>query len=127
MKATILVVEDNPTNRKLVVDLLRYEGYEVVEAVDAEVAQLVLAGPLPDLVLIDIALPGMDGLSLTRLLRTDDRTRHLRIVALTASAMKGDEQQALDVGCDGYITKPINTRALPALIAGFLRNPDQRG
>jgi CheY-like chemotaxis protein len=118
--ARILVVDDNPTNLKLVSDLLAFEGHEILNAMDAEEAQTVLVDTLPDLILMDIALPGMDGLSFTRQLKADPRTRHIRIVALTAFAMKGDEQKALDAGCDGYITKPINTRALPVEVASIL-------
>ncbi len=120
--ARILVVDDNQTNLKLVSELLAYEGHEIISAIDAEAAQLVLNNVLPDLILMDIALPGMDGLTLTRHLKADSRTRHIRIVALTAFAMKGDEQKALDAGCDGYITKPIDTRALPRDVAGMLAN-----
>ncbi|MEW6306879.1 MAG: response regulator [Verrucomicrobiota bacterium] len=109
---TILVVDDNPTNLKLVSDVLEFEGYQILQAADAEQAQAVLKDSIPDLILMDIALPGMDGLTLTRLLKADARTRHIRIVALTAFAMKGDDQKALDAGCDGYITKPIDTRRL---------------
>src|SRR5258708_4735956 len=116
----ILVVDDNLTNLKLVSDLLSFEGHEILNAMDAEEAQVVLTDTLPDLILMDIALPGMDGLTLTRLLKADERTRHIRVVALTAFAMKGDEQKALDAGCDGYITKPIDTRALPSEVAGIL-------
>jgi len=118
--ARILVVDDNHTNLKLVSELLAYEGHEIISATDAEEAQLVLNTVLPDLILMDIALPGMDGLTLTRHLKADSRTRHIRIVALTAFAMKGDEQKALDAGCDGYITKPIDTRSLPRDVAGIL-------
>jgi CheY-like chemotaxis protein len=114
------VVDDNPTNLKLVSDLLAFEGHEVLKAMDAEQAQVVLNEVLPDLILMDIALPGMDGLTLTRQLRADARTRHIRIVALTAFAMKGDEQKAIAAGCDGYIIKPINTRSLPGEVAGIL-------
>ena len=110
MSAKILVVDDNPTNLKLVSDVLAFEGHDILKAVDAEEAQIVLADTLPDLILMDIALPGMDGLTLTRKLKADERTRHVRIVALTAFAMKGDDQKALGAGCDGYITKPIDTR-----------------
>lgn len=116
----ILVVDDNPTNLKLVSDLLAFDGFEVLKAMDAEEAQVVLTVVLPDLILMDIALPGMDGLTLTRLLKAEARTRHIRIVALTAFAMKGDEQKALDAGCDGYITKPIDTRGLPGEVARIL-------
>ena len=122
MSAKILVVDDNPTNLKLVSDVLAYEGHDILKAVDAEEAQVVLAGTLPDLILMDIALPGMDGLTLTRKLKADERTRHVRIVALTAFAMKGDDQKALGAGCDGYITKPIDTRKFPVQVAAFLED-----
>lgn len=116
----ILVVDDNVTNLKLISDLLAFEGHEILNAMDAEEAQVLLARILPDLILMDIALPGMDGLALTRLLKADPRTSHIRIVALTAYAMKGDDQKALAAGCDGYITKPIDTRTLPRVLAGIL-------
>jgi len=119
----ILVVDDNVTNLKLISDLLACEGYAILNAMDAEKAQIILSDTLPDLILMDIALPGMDGLALTRLLKADPRTRHIHIVALTAFAMKGDDQKALAAGCDGYITKPIDTRTLPAVLAGILRSP----
>ena len=118
--ARILVIDDNLTNLTLISDLLAFEGYEILKAMDAEEAQVILTGTLPDLILMDIALPGMDGLTFTRHLKADARTRHIRIVALTAFAMKGDEQKARDAGCDGYITKPIDTRALPGEVAGIL-------
>lgn len=120
MSASILVVDDNPTNLKLVSDVLEFEGYTMLKAADAEEAQVILASHLPDIILMDIALPGMDGLSLTRLLKADPRTQQIHIVALTAFAMKGDDQKAFDAGCDGYITKPINTRELPGQVAKFL-------
>ena len=120
MSAKILVVDDNPTNLKLVSDVLAFEGHDILKAVDAEEAQLVLGHTLPDLILMDIALPGMDGLTLTRKLKADERTRHIRIVALTAFAMKGDDQKAFSAGCDGYITKPIDTRQFPTQVAKFL-------
>ncbi|MEO5959531.1 MAG: response regulator [Opitutaceae bacterium] len=118
--ARILVVDDNPTNLKLVSDLLEFEGYDILKAVDAEDAQVVLARALPALILMDIALPGMDGLTLTRILKAAERTRGICIVALTAFAMKGDEQKALAAGCDGYVTKPIDTRKFPAQVVAFL-------
>jgi len=120
MSAIVLVVDDNATNLKLVSELLQFEDYTILKAVDAEDAQVVLAGTLADLILMDIALPGMDGLTLTRRLKADPRTRHICIVALTAYAMKGDEQKAIDAGCDGYITKPLDTRKFLALVEGFL-------
>ncbi len=122
-KATILVVDDNPTNLKLATEVLEFENYKVLKAVDAEEAQIILDGFLPDMILMDIALPGMDGLTLTRKLKAAPRTSQIRIVALTAFAMKGDEQKALDAGCDGYFTKPIDTRKLSEQVAEILRNP----
>jgi len=118
----ILVVDDNPTNLRLAADVLECEGYEILKAIDAEEAQQIIAQGRPELVLLDIALPGMDGLTLTRKLRADEKTKNLIIVALTAFAMKGDEQKARDAGCDGYITKPIDTRALPGQVASYLRS-----
>jgi CheY-like chemotaxis protein len=118
--SAILVVDDNPINLKLICDLLESKGHEMSKAVDAEDAQLVLAETLPDLILMDIALPGMDGLTLTRLLKANERTRHIPIIALTAFAMKADDLKAKDAGCDGYVTKPIDTRELPKQIALFL-------
>jgi CheY-like chemotaxis protein len=93
----------------------------VVSAVNAEQALDMLRHFTPQLVLMDVALPGMDGLSLTRLLKADERLRAVPVIALTAYAMKGDEQKALDAGCDGYIAKPIDTRRLPEQVAGYLR------
>lgn len=117
----ILIVDDNPTNLKLASEVLEFEGYLVEGAEDAERAQEILRRTLPDLILMDIALPGMDGLTLTRKLKADERTRHIRILALTAFAMKGDEQKAREAGCDGYITKPIDSRRLPAQVAEILQ------
>jgi CheY-like chemotaxis protein len=119
-KKRILVVDDNPRNLKLAFDVLEDAGYEVVEAVNAEEAQSMIERNLPDLILMDIALPGMDGLTLTRKLKANERTKHIRIIALTAFAMKGDDQKALSAGCDGYITKPIDIHQLPLQVAEIL-------
>jgi CheY-like chemotaxis protein len=116
----ILIVDDNPTNLKLARVVLAAEGYEVRVAVDAEEALAMLDGFHPRLILMDLQLPGMDGLTLTRLLKGDPATSDVAILALTAYAMKGDEEKARQAGCDGYITKPIDTRGLPAVIAGVL-------
>jgi two-component system, cell cycle response regulator DivK len=116
----ILIVDDNPTNLKLARVLLAAEGYEVRVAVDAEEALALLDGFHPRLILMDLQLPGMDGLTLTRRLKEDPATRDVAILALTAYAMKGDEEKARLAGCDGYITKPIDTRTLPVVIARFL-------
>lgn len=126
-KAQILVVDDNLTNLKLVSHLLEFEGFEVLKAEDAEEAQVILSRTIPDLILMDIALPGMDGLALTRKLKSSESTRGIRIIALTAFAMKGDEQKALDAGCDGYIAKPIDTRTLPGQVAAFISSREGRG
>jgi CheY-like chemotaxis protein len=119
-KKRILVVDDNPRNLKLAFDVLEDAGYEVLEAVNAEEAQIMIDRNLPDLILMDIALPGMDGLTLTRKIKAKERTKHIRIIALTAFAMKGDDQKALAAGCDGYITKPIDIHQLPVQVAEIL-------
>jgi CheY-like chemotaxis protein len=116
----ILIVDDNPTNLKLASDVLVSDGFSVETAQDAEEAQLILAQRVPDLILMDIALPGMDGLTLTRRLKAEARYRDVPIVALTASAMRGDEEKALAAGCAGYITKPIDTRAFGRQVRAFL-------
>jgi CheY-like chemotaxis protein len=123
-KKRILVVDDNPRNLKLAFDVLQDAGYEVVEAVNAEEAQSMIDHNLPDLILMDIALPGMDGLTLTRKIKANERTKHIRIIALTAFAMKGDDQKALAAGCDGYITKPIDIHQLPVQVADILGGSD---
>lgn len=115
--ARILVVDDNPTNLKLACDVLEWSGYEVSRAPDAEQALKEIEQAQPGLILMDIGLPGMDGLTLTRQLKAGEATKHIRIVALTAYAMKGDEQKAIDAGCDAYISKPIDTRVLAAQVA----------
>jgi len=124
--ARILVVDDNPTNLKLASDLLECEGYHILKAVDAEEAQLVIQRTPPDLILMDIALPGMDGLALTSKLKADEKTRHIIIVALTAFAMRGDDAKAHATGCDGYITKPVNTRTLPDEINAMVTRKGNR-
>jgi CheY-like chemotaxis protein len=116
----ILIVDDNPVNLKLTRVLLAGEGYEVRTAADAEEAMGILPALRPRLILMDLQLPGMDGLELTRRLKADPATRGIIVLALTAFAMKGDEEKAAAAGCDGYIAKPIDTRRLPALIAGVL-------
>ncbi len=119
-KDCILVIDDNPTNLKLASDVLEFEGYKVHQAVDAEAAQKTIASNSIDLILMDLALPGMDGLELTRLLKADAKSKHITIVALTAFAMKGDDAKAREAGCDGYITKPIDTRTFTARIREHL-------
>ncbi len=116
----ILVVDDNLANLKLVRVLLEVEGYRVRTATDADEALLALETFQPQLILMDIQLPGMDGLELTRRLKADPETSSIIVLAITAYAMKGDEQKMLEAGCDGYVSKPIDTRALPGIVAGYL-------
>lgn len=117
---SILIVEDNPANRKLLSFLLTTRGYDVRAAARADEALEMLETFAPCLILMDLQLPGMDGLELTRRLKSDPRTRNIIIVAVTAYAMKGDEQRVRAAGCDGYVTKPIDTRGLPQVIAAYL-------
>ncbi len=120
MNTRILVVEDNPLNLKLVRDVLRFAGYEVVEATSGEEC-LTLAGICaPDLVLMDLQLPGIDGAEALRILRQDPRVSGVPIVAVTAFAMKRDREKATREGFDGYLEKPINIRELPTQVSGFL-------
>ncbi len=123
--ARILVVDDNPVNLKLAASVLEFAGYHILEAGDAIQALEVIRQTPPDLILLDIGLPGMDGLALTRQLKADPTTRHIRIVALTAYAMKGDDEKAKAAGCDGYITKPIDTRKLGEQVAQTLGHPGE--
>jgi CheY-like chemotaxis protein len=119
--ATILVVDDNPINLKLVSDLLAFEGYRVLKAEDGEQAAASVEVEPPDLILLDVDLPGIDGLTLTKRLKSDVRTGYIIIVALTAFAMKADRQRAMAAGCDAYVTKPIDTRGLPGQVAQLLQ------
>jgi CheY-like chemotaxis protein len=116
----ILIIEDNILNLELATDLLEANGFVVASAPTAEEGLRLAREMLPDLVLMDFGLPGMDGLSATKNLKTDPATRHLTIVGLTAHAMMGDEELALNAGCDGYLTKPINTRTFVATVKKFL-------
>jgi len=110
MKPTVLIVDDNVVDLKLVSYLLGLEGYRVLQAEDAETALDVVHKFLPDLLLLDLGLPGMDGHALLRLLRGDEKTKYLRVVAMTAHAMKGSAEKSVAEGFDDYITKPIDTR-----------------
>jgi two-component system, cell cycle response regulator DivK len=116
----ILVVEDNALNLKLVRDVLQYAGYDVVEARSGEEGVRVAAECSPDLVLMDLQLPGIDGVEALRQLRERAPDRHVPVVAVTAFAMKEDHARAADAGFDGYVEKPISVRALPGQVAEFL-------
>jgi two-component system cell cycle response regulator DivK len=117
---TIVVVDDAPVNLRLTAAVLRSEGYRVHLASSAEEALMMLRSMVPDLMLVDLGLPGMNGLELTRHLRQDPRTREMLIVALTASVMASAQQQAFEAGCDGFIGKPIDTRSLGGRLRAFL-------
>ncbi len=116
----VVVIEDNPLNMELVTDLLESAGYQVRQATSAEDGICLVRAERPHLILMDFSLPGMDGLSATAVLKSDPATRVVPIVALTAHAMKGDEEKAFAAGCIAYITKPIDTRTFPQVIARFL-------
>ena len=116
----ILIVDDNPFNTKLLAFLLTTKGYVVRTAANADETLAVLREFEPRLILMDIQLPGMDGLTLTKQLKADPRTSGIAIIAATAYAMKGDEERVRAAGCDGYITKPIDTRRLPEEIERYL-------
>ena len=120
--ATVLVVEDNPANMTLATFLLKNAGYAVLSAIDAEAGLALARTEQPDLVLMDIQLPGMDGLQACAILKADDSTRDIPVIALTALAMKGDEERIRAAGCDGYIAKPLAYREFLATVAARLRN-----
>lgn len=117
----ILVVDDNDWNLELVRDLLVGHGYSVRVAVDANDAIAVLHDFRPRLILMDIQLPGMDGLTLTRMLKANPSMRDIRILGLTAYAMAGDEERIRAAGCDGYLAKPLDTRRLPGVVSAMLQ------
>jgi CheY-like chemotaxis protein len=118
----ILIVEDNPMNMELATDLLEASGYIVIQAGVAEKGIELARAELPDLILMDISLPGMDGLEATGVLKQDPATKGINVVAMTAHAMKGDEEKVLAAGCDGYITKPIDTREFSKTVARFIES-----
>jgi two-component system cell cycle response regulator DivK len=119
-QSRILVVEDNERNLKLVRDVLQFAGYEVISARSGEQGVALAREQAPDLVLMDLQLPAMDGTEALRMLRDDPLTREIPIVAVTAFAMKNDRERALDAGFDSYLEKPISVRAFPELVRGFL-------
>ena len=121
--AKILVIEDNPANMTLSVFLLQGAGHVVLSATDAETGLALARAEVPDLVLMDIQLPGMDGLQAIALLKRDEATRAIPVIALTALAMKGDEERIRAAGCDGYVAKPIRYKEFLATIAAHLTPP----
>jgi two-component system cell cycle response regulator DivK len=117
----ILVVEDNPKNLKLVRDVLRYSGYEVIEATSGEDGVRLAGEESPDLILMDLQLPGIDGVEALRQIRATDTGRGVPVVAVTAFAMNDDRERAFDSGFTGYVEKPIDVRGLPQQVRDFLR------
>ncbi|MES1165707.1 MAG: response regulator [Verrucomicrobiota bacterium] len=119
----ILVIDDHPQNLKLARVLLSKHGYRVQTAADAQEAWASLADETPRLILMDVQLPGTDGLHLTRMLKGDPRYAHIPIIAVTAYAMKGDEERVRAAGCDGYVSKPLDLAALLQIVADRLGRP----
>jgi CheY-like chemotaxis protein len=118
----ILIIEDNKLHLELATDLLEANGFVVSSAHTAEEGLRMARQMAPDLVLMDLGLPGMDGLCATKELKANPATRHLIVIGITAHAMKGDQEIALRAGCDGYLTKPIDTRRFVESIQAFFRN-----
>ncbi|MDO8281198.1 MAG: response regulator [Thermodesulfovibrionia bacterium] len=116
----ILVVEDNDKNLRLIRDILRYYKYEVIEAVNGEEAVTYAVSRLPDLILMDIQMPVMDGFKALKLLRENPATKDIKAIALTSFAMAGDREKILSAGFNDYISKPMDTRALPAMMKKYL-------
>jgi CheY-like chemotaxis protein len=123
----VLIVDDTPLNVKLLEVLLEQAGYDVRSAADARETLAILASFRPRLILLDVQLPDMDGLELARRLRADPATRAISLVAVSSHALPGDADKALAAGCDAYLTKPLDTRALPDLVARYLQGPPPRG
>lgn len=120
MKEKILIVEDNPLNMKLIEMILRPKGYTLIAATDGEEALDAAIREKPDLIIMDLNLPKVSGLEATRRLRQIPAFNHIPIIAVTAHAMKGDEEKIIEAGCDAYLPKPIDTRQLPRVIAEML-------
>ena len=120
MAKTVLIVEDNPMNMELATDLLEMAGYEILTSDTAAAALQLAKERVPDVVLMDVALPDMDGLDATRRLKEDPELCRIPVIALTAHAMSGDEERAREAGCDGYITKPIDTKAFAKYVGEIL-------
>ena len=117
----VMVVEDNEKNRKLMRVVLKAKGYNVIEATTGEEALNILKNQKPNIILMDIQLPGIDGLTLIKQIKADSVTKEIPIIAVTAYAMKGDEQKILDTGCNAYVSKPINTQELPLIIEKYIK------
>jgi CheY-like chemotaxis protein len=121
MTKRILVVEDNPDNRTLITDVLASMDYEVIEAEDGEQGVAKAKKEVPDLILMDLSLPKMDGWTAVKIIKQDAALAHVPIIALTAHAMVGDRERALEAGCNDYVSKPIDLRELASKLAHFLK------
>ncbi|MEW6674414.1 MAG: response regulator [Nitrospirota bacterium] len=117
----ILIVDDNRDSRELIVKILKGRGYQIIEAIDGEEALEKAVTERPALILMDISIPKIDGYEVTRRLKSKEEFKDILVVALTAHAMRGDREKALEAGCEGYISKPINVRELPELIKSYLK------
>jgi two-component system cell cycle response regulator DivK len=120
MSKRILLVEDQDDNRKIMRDLLSASGYELIEAIDGEQGLALAERERPDLILMDIQLPGLDGYEVTRRIKANPILNHIPIIAVTSYALSGDDQKAFAAGCDGYVTKPFSPRVLLAKIREYL-------
>jgi len=125
MKEKILIVEDNPQNMRLVEMTLKAKGYTLLKATDGEEAMDIATRERPDIIIMDIQLPKMSGLEVTRRLRQLPALSHIPIIALTAYAMRGDKEKFINAGCNAYLSKPINTRELPKVLAEMLSGQQQ--
>jgi two-component system, cell cycle response regulator DivK len=122
MLKKILIFEDEPKNMKMLHDLLQRFGYEVIEACDGEEGLKLTKTSNPDLILMDIMMPKVNGLDATRILKADDLTKKIPVVALTAFAMAGDREQAIEAGCNGYLSKPVDVKELLKTVQEYLVN-----
>ena len=122
MAKKILIVDDEPRNLKLFRDLLQRIGYETIEATDGEQGVELARARNPDLILMDIMMPKMDGIEATRILKADTATKNIPIIALTSYAMKGDRERTLEAGCDGYIAKPVDIQELLKAVEHYCRD-----
>jgi len=120
MAKRILVVEDDTDNRRIVVKVLTLEGYEILEATDGRSAIEIALGEHPDLIIMDLAMPGLDGWEASRRLKADPRSADIPIIALTAFAMRGDEERARKAGCDGYLAKPCRPHTIREVVRQFI-------
>jgi len=127
MSPKILIVEDNVQNRLLMVDILKIHGFEIMEARDGQEGIQLAREQQPDLILLDMQMPVMDGLEAARRLKADPETRAIKILAITSFAMKGDLERILAAGCDEYMAKPIDTRQLPVVVRRLLNLGDGHG